>query len=349
MNPPDVGATVEAEDVVWLRLDTALGPVARREAARLAHRVGMSASRVAEVELAVTEAATNLEKHARDGALALRVVTLPDRAAVELLSLDSGPGIQDLRSALVDGVSSSGTLGVGMGAIARSADTFDVYSVPGSGTTLLARFWSGRGDEAAVAEPAVAGLTRPISGESVCGDGWSARTEMREGGLVVTAMLCDGLGHGPLAALASERARAAFRANAHRSPEEILRALHPQLKGTRGAAVSVARADFSRGSVESCGVGNINVCVVRGDKRHALLSLPGIVGHQMPRLRTFQGQLDQGSVLVLHSDGLSDRWSPADFPGLFRRRPAVIAGHLLGQAGVRRDDAGIVVARAVAS
>ncbi|MEU7697022.1 ATP-binding SpoIIE family protein phosphatase [Streptomyces sp. NPDC039028] len=348
VNPPAVGATIEAEDVVWLRLDTALGAVARREAARLAHRVGMSAARVAEVELAVTEAATNLQKHARDGALALRVVTLPDRAAVELLSLDSGPGISDLRSALLDGMSSSGTLGVGMGAIARSADAFDVYSVPGSGTTLLARFWSGREDDGSDGpEPAVAGLTRPISGETVCGDSWSARTDLGEGGLVVTAMLSDGLGHGPLAALASERARAAFRAHAHRSPQEILRAVHLQLKGTRGAAVAVARADFARGTVENCGVGNITVCVVNGDKRQGLLSLPGIVGHQMPAaLRSFQGRLDPGAVLVLHSDGLSDRWSPADFPGVFRRRPSVIAGHVLGQAGVRRDDAGILVARA---
>jgi hypothetical protein len=44
----------------------------------------------------------------------------------------------------------------------------------------------------------------------------------------------------------------------------------------------------------------------------------------------------------MHSDGLSDRWSPADFPGLFRRSPAVICAQLLQQAGVRRDDAGIL-------
>ncbi|GGY62318.1 anti-sigma regulatory factor [Streptomyces omiyaensis] len=349
MNPVADGRGIEAEDVVWIRLGAALDAVARREAARLARRVGMPADRVAQVELAVTEAATNLQKHAKDGSLALRVVTLPDRAAVELISLDNGPGIPDLSAALADGTSSRGTLGVGLGSIARCADTFDVHSLPHAGTALLARFWSVQGDGAVpAAEPWVAGLTRPISGESVCGDSWAARTDEGPGGPVVTAMMCDGLGHGPLAALAAERARAAFRNNSHRSPEMIVRALHDQLKGTRGAAVAVARADLSRGVVEHCGVGNISACAVHGDKRSTLLSLPGIVGHQMPNLRTYQAPLERDGVVILHSDGLSDRWTPASFPGLFGRRPALIAAQILGQAGVRRDDAGIVVVKATA-
>ncbi|MGA5493417.1 ATP-binding SpoIIE family protein phosphatase [Streptomyces cinereoruber] len=348
MNPVS-GYEVEAEDVVWLRLDVAVAAAARREAARLARRVGMPTDRVAEIELAVTEAATNLEKHARDGALALRVVTLRGRAALELLSVDSGPGMADVGSALTDGVSGSGTLGVGMGAIARFAGVFDVHSLPGRGTALLARFWAGDGTDpfAGTDEPEVAGLTRPISGEEVCGDTWAARTEHGpDGARAVTVMMCDGLGHGPLAALAGERARAAFRAGPHGSPQDVVRALHAELRGSRGAAITVARADFSRGTVEHCGVGNISAFVVGGDRRSTLLSLPGIVGHQLPALRSFRTPLDRDAVLVLHSDGLSDRWSPADFPGLFTRRPAVVAAQLLGQAGVRRDDAGVVVVRA---
>ncbi|MFC8011410.1 ATP-binding SpoIIE family protein phosphatase [Streptomyces cinereoruber] len=348
MNPVS-GYEVEAEDVVWLRLDVAVAAAARREAARLARRVGMPTDRVAEIELAVTEAATNLEKHARDGALALRVVTLRGRAALELLSVDSGPGMADVGSALTDGVSGSGTLGVGLGAIARFAGVFDVHSLPGRGTALLARFWAGDGTDpfAGTDEPEVAGLTRPISGEEVCGDTWAARTEHGpDGARAVTVMMCDGLGHGPLAALAGERARAAFRAGPHGSPQDVVRALHAELRGSRGAAITVARADFSRGTVEHCGVGNISAFVVGGDRRSTLLSLPGIVGHQLPALRPFQTPLDRDAVLVLHSDGLSDRWSPADFPGLFTRRPAVVAAQLLGQAGVRRDDAGVVVVRA---
>ncbi|MYV71551.1 SpoIIE family protein phosphatase, partial [Streptomyces sp. SID2131] len=78
-------------------------------------------------------------------------------------------------------------------------------------------------------------------------------------------MMCDGLGHGPLAALAGERARAAFRTGPHGSPQDVVRVLHTELRGSRGAAVTVARADFSRGTVEHCGVGNISAFVVGGE------------------------------------------------------------------------------------
>ena len=40
-----------------------------------------------------------------------------------------------------DGHSTSGTLGIGLGAIRRLADFCDLYSVPGHGTVLVARFW----------------------------------------------------------------------------------------------------------------------------------------------------------------------------------------------------------------
>ncbi|WP_445398372.1 ATP-binding SpoIIE family protein phosphatase [Streptomyces sp. LE64] len=340
----------EAESVVWLRAGGALAATARREAAELARRVNMGPSRIAEIELAVTEAATNLLRHADDGALALRVISFGGRAAVEFLSLDHGPGIPDLGSALRDGVSSTDTLGIGLGALARLADTFDIHSVPGRGTTVLARFRAP--DSPTTADRVaydtmthVAGLTRPISGEAVCGDTWSARfDEAHDGGPgTLTVMMCDGLGHGPLAARVSERARLAFRETTRHTPADVLRELHRDLRGTRGAAVAVAAVDLATRRVTLCGAGNISAFVAGPDQRSALLSQPGIVGAQMPPPRLFSALLPTGSALVLHSDGLSDRWAPKDLPGLFSCQPAVIAGQILAQAGVRRDDAGIVV------
>ncbi|MFI7277478.1 ATP-binding protein [Streptomyces sp. NPDC049879] len=337
--------TTEAEDVVWLRSGSALPSAARREGTELARRVGLDEERIAGLRIALTEAATNLQRHAGDGALALRVVRFGDRPAVECLALDSGPGIADPGRALADGVSSAGTLGIGLGAIARLADSFDLYTRQGQGTALLAHFTVGDapepgapgGPETAV----VAGLTRPISGEQLCGDTWAAH-EDAEG---VTVMMCDGLGHGPLAARAAEQARAAFRGTALTRPEDLLRHLHSALKGTRGAAVAVARVDLATRRVALCGAGNIAGFVLTGTERFPLLSMPGIVGHQVRTLRTFEADLPTGALLILHSDGLRDRWAPADFPALPRHRPAVVAGHLLWQTGVRRDDAGIVVVK----
>jgi anti-sigma regulatory factor (Ser/Thr protein kinase) len=337
---------LDCEDVAWLRQDPSLPTSARRTAAALAGRLGMTAARVSEVELAVTEAATNLNRHAADGALLFRILRTPQVAALELLVVDSGPGMADVAGSLVDGVSTAGTLGIGLGVLARMADAFGVHSLPGRGTVLVARFWAPHpadGGKPPVGEPAVAGMTRPISGEEVCGDAWAARLD--EAGPAILVMLCDGLGHGPLAAAATARARAAILRSRAGQPEEILRELHAALAGSRGAAAAVARIEPATKTVRYCGIGNTSGFVVTHDTRSALLSAPGIVGHQMPRLRVFEQPLPEGSALILHSDGLTERWSPRTLPGLLRHGPAVIAGQLLREAGIRRDDASVAVAK----
>ncbi|MFI7382549.1 ATP-binding protein [Streptomyces sp. NPDC049813] len=350
MESVTASALVEPDDVVWLRSGEALPAAVRREATALARRIGLASRRASEVALAVTEIATNLVRHADDGSIALRTTRFAGRASIECLSLDSGPGIPDLTDAFRDGHSSGSTLGIGLGAIARLADTVDVHSVPGKGTVLLARFSSratASAEGAAPPEPRppLAGLTRAISGETVCGDTWAGRPHSAEDGRPgsVTVMMCDGLGHGPLAARAGEAARAVFRQSAARRPADLLAQMHTGLRGTRGAAMAVAVVDLDAELVELCGVGNVSAFVVDAQQRSTLLSVPGIVGAQLPTLRTFTAPLPRGSALVMHSDGLHQRWSLSDLPGLLTRDPTVIAAQILNHAGVRRDDAGIVV------
>ncbi|MEW2548278.1 SpoIIE family protein phosphatase [Streptomyces sp. NPDC047002] len=355
----------QAEDITWLRVDVGLPMAARREAARLAHRVGLDGSRGSAVELAVTEAATNLQKHATDGSVALRVVRAGPLAAVEFVATDTGPGIADVARVMVDGTSSTGSLGLGLGSIVRLADVFDIHTVRGRGTTVLAQFWAeGRVPSPPPAGIDTGGLTRPIGGEEVCGDTWAIRTagtrppaeEAEEGAEKeaeaadapepVVAMMCDGLGHGPQAARAANAAREAFRDSPHTQPARILDDLHRALRGTRGAAVAVAAVDLAAGRVDFCGVGNVSTVLVRDDRRTSLLSAPGIVGHHLPRMRPFTAPFPAGSVLVLHTDGLSDRWEPRAFPGLFARRATVVSAQILREAGGRRDDVGVLALKA---
>lgn len=348
---------LECEDIAWFRDDPALPAAARGAAAALARRIGLDSHRASEVALAVTEAATNLQRHAVDGALLLRVLRTENSAAVEFVTVDAGPGMAHVADALSDGMSTGGTLGIGLGAVARLADVFDIHSTPGKGTVVAAQFWPrNRRDPLTPAHTnaIAAGLTRPISGESVCGDAWAVRID---GGYpsasmagsaatpAVLAILCDGLGHGPLAARASAAAIDAFRRTSAGDPEAILREVHGALRGTRGGAVAVARIEPARGRVLLCGIGNVSGFVIGPGTRKSLLSAPGIVGHQMRTLRTFEQPLVPGSALVLHSDGLTERWSTDTLPGLFHRSPTVIAGQLLREAAVRRDDAGIVVVK----
>lgn len=100
-------------------------------------------------------------------------------------------------------------------------------------------------------------------------------------------------------------------------------------------------------TVSFCGVGNVSTFVVdpATNTRRSLLSAPGIVGHQLPTLRTVSQELPRDSGVIMHSDGLTERWQPASLPGLLAHSPLVAAAQLLREAGVRRDDAGVAVAK----
>ncbi|MGQ4488475.1 ATP-binding SpoIIE family protein phosphatase [Streptomyces sp. SAS_281] len=384
---------LDAEDVVWLRDQEALPAAARVASLALGRRIGLDEQRCAEVALAVSEAATNLRRHAVEGSFLLRAVRTPSDAGLEFVTLDEGPGMADIAHALSDGASTAGTLGIGLGTIVRLADSFDLHSLPGRGTVLTARFWQREtaGRMAALGRPVVEGLTRTITGEEVCGDAWAARrvpgghpaepasapprparderlgwaqlTGYRQPGPAgaghdrvaagqggpdaLLVLLCDGLGHGPLAGRAAQAAVTAFRDTRAEQPDAIIGEIHKALRGGRGGAVAVVRVEPDAGTLAFCGVGNVSTYVVdpATGTRRSLPSAPGIVGHQLPTLRTVRQQLPANSAVIMHSDGLTERWRAETMPGFLERTPLVAAAQLLREAGVRRDDAGVVVAK----
>ena len=94
------------------------------------------------------------------------------------------------------------------------------------------------------------------------------------------------------------------------------------------------------------GVGNIAGTIAADDVMTRLVSLPGIVGHEMRKLQTFSYPGLASSVLVLQSDGVSASWNAATCPGLMQHEPALIAGVLYGDPCRGNDDATVVVAKA---
>jgi len=326
------------EDVAWFRVDqpSTVG-AARRAAASLADRLGMSEKRIGEVSIVAAELTSNLCKHADEGTLILRSLRCRGTAGLELAAVDAGPGMPDLNAAVRDGHSTAGTLGIGLGAITRLSTSWDAYSVPQRGTVLVARLWASGADWPSWAE----GVTRPITGEQVCGDGWAVRSIGTCGQVLVS----DGLGHGPHAARATRVALEAFQAAPTNGPAAAVEHLHRALTGTRGAALAVAEIDPDAGLVRFAGLGNIAGAVVDLVEHRRMVSMPGIAGHQRRVVRQFEYPLDRESAVVLHSDGVHDRWSVSGLPGLMTRSPVVTAATVLRDAGVRRDDACVLVAR----
>jgi anti-sigma regulatory factor (Ser/Thr protein kinase) len=334
-----VTADVTVEDVTWLTVDhVSASGTARRAATALAARVGMPEDRVNEIALVVTELTANLVKHAGSGSLLLRLRHGAAGPVVEVVSVDAGPGIPDVAAAMQDGVSSAGTLGIGLGSVARLATAWDIWSRPGSGTVITASFGAGRPGVPGPA-PVAVGITRPMAGQDVCGDAYA----IREDDGVLTLLLADGLGHGPLAAVASTEAVRAFRAAPAGGPVPLLTAVHRALHGTRGAAVAVARVEADQ--VRYAGVGNIAGVVVDGTARRVMISHPGIVGAQARTIRETAYPLPRGAAVLMHSDGVTERQTLDGYPGLLTRSPLVTASVVLRDFGVRRDDASVVVAR----
>jgi hypothetical protein len=159
-------------------------------------------------------------------------------------------------------------------------------------------------------------------------------------------MLCDGLGHGPLAAISAQAAVTEFLSAPPGGPRDLLEHIHGRIQHTRGVVAGVAELDLTRGVLRFAGIGNISGTAIDGGRRRAMVSLPGIVGHQRRDTREFEHPLSAGTVVVLHSDGLTDRWDLPSYPGLVTHVPIVIAATLLRDAARRRDDAAVLVARA---
>ncbi|MEV0623782.1 ATP-binding protein [Nonomuraea sp. NPDC050404] len=328
LTSPRTGEWVRAED------PSAVGAV-RRKAVLLAEEAGFDPVLIGQTAVAVSEAVSNLVKHAVDGTVMVR--PHPEApATVELITVDRGPGMADVARALRDGYSTSGTLGIGLGAISRISSGYDVHSLPGKGTVLAMHFTAGHTPAPALR---ASGLTRPIGEEQVCADGFAfLRTDS-----ATTVLVCDGLGHGHIAAQATYRAVELFMSSSDQEPLDIVRRLHAGLAGTRGGAVAVARVESAR--VLYAGLGNISGWVTHAEGRQGMVSVPGIAGQQVGRLRQYTYELPSYATVVMHSDGLTDRWDPTTMPGLFSRLPAVIAAGLMREAGSRRDDACVVTVR----
>lgn len=119
------------EDVVGLRKQV-------RERA-----VAIALSLVDQTKLvtAASELARNTIKYGGGGEVHLDSLSDGIRKGVGLLFIDAGPGIADIDSALRDGFTTGGGLGLGLGGSKRLADEFDIESRPGEGTAVLVVKW----------------------------------------------------------------------------------------------------------------------------------------------------------------------------------------------------------------
>lgn len=318
---------------------------ARRVALQMAESLSFEATQAGKIALAVTEAATNIVKHAGRGKILLAPLVRGTGIGIEILALDRGPGIANLGVSLRDGYSTAGSMGGGLGALARLSPAFDLYSQPGHGTALRLELWGSALTPPGDDHLELGAVCLPKQGEEVAGDGWL----LEPSGDYRSVLVVDGLGHGPNAARAARAATDTFASHPDAPPAVLMKICHGALAATRGAAGAAARVEAPKRQGIFAGIGNISCRVESTGERRQLVSHSGTLGHVMRRVQEFEFAFPAGALLILHSDGLATHWTCSDYPGLLSKHAGLIAGVLYRDHDRGSDDVTVVVLKNMAN
>lgn len=317
--------------------------LAKKEIHGIAEENGFDREQIGEIDIVVAEMASNLIKHSNGGELLVRMVEDHLGKGIELICIDNGPGIHDPVRMMEDGASTTNTLGHGLGSMKRLSDTFQVYSQKDWGTVLLARKYTkapkpGRTKQRI--ETGVVIVAKP--GEEDCGDGYCFKPE-RNG---ITVLAADGLGHGPEAKAAVDKAKDAFNECKETEPVDIIRQMHPAVKKTRGLVATVAHYSFLEKKWLICGVGNISTKAYSPMQQKNYMCYNGIVGMTIPNtMKNQEIEADHGQVLIMCSDGIKSRWDPQRYPGIQKYDTSIFAASIYKDHARRTDDMSVIIIR----
>jgi negative regulator of sigma-B (phosphoserine phosphatase) len=182
---------------------------------------------------------------------------------------------------------------------------------------------------------------RPKSGRNVSGDAYLIKEE-EEATLIC---LIDGLGSGEAAAEAAQAAIRCIEVVNTLSLSDIMAECHQALRGTRGAVMALLRVSFVESAIAFVGVGNIGIHI-RSTAPIKPISRNGIVGYRLPRLQEFTYPYTPGDLFVLHTDGISSRFT---LDGALWAKEAqdvqTLANVIAQDFGKENDDVTVLVAR----
>jgi anti-sigma regulatory factor (Ser/Thr protein kinase) len=292
------------------------------------------------IALVITELGTNIIKYAEKGDLVIHPLRLQEAVGLQILSIDHGPGFSTEYDVYEEGKSSAGTLGFGLSGIRRISKVFDYISINGLGVILVCQYWPASMQHIIDTWGLdCGGINVPKPGEPVSGDCWS----IEKIGDKYRVLLVDGLGHGLGAAEAANQAVVLFKKYKIKDLHEIVQLLHQGLQRSRGVVLSVTEIDSTKGKLTQIGVGNISTKIITQTKIQNLLSVNGTIGFHYNKLYINEIQIEEKSLVILHSDGISNHWDNFSFEKLWNHHPSIIAGLLYHSYGRTTDDASCIV------
>lgn len=316
----------------------------KKEIHALAAEMGFVSEKAGKIDIIIAELVTNLVKHAGGGHLVVKqIIDAHSGEGLEILSIDNGPGISDLKRMMQDGVSTKSTLGHGLGSIQRLSDKSEIYTHKDWGTVVLSKMFKAPYKPSKKPEQVeVSSLVLPKPGEDLCGDGFYFKRSKTH----LKVFLGDGLGHGAEAAKAVNAAIDAFRICAENDPVAIIRDMHISVRKSRGLVASIAIFDFGEKTWSICGVGNISTKINSFTNSRNYIAHNGIIGHNIPN--TMKNQIvpyEAGQVLIMCSDGLKTRWELIKYPGILKYDLSVLTAALYKDHTRNNDDASVAAVK----
>ncbi|MFJ7367719.1 anti-sigma regulatory factor [Peribacillus frigoritolerans] len=116
--------------------------VAARQLGRnVAKELGFGTVDQARITTAISELARNIYLYAGQGSVSIEKLNKNGKSGLKIIAEDQGPGIEDIRRVMEDGYTTSGGLGAGLPGAKRLMDDFDIESIPGEGTKIIATKW----------------------------------------------------------------------------------------------------------------------------------------------------------------------------------------------------------------
>jgi serine phosphatase RsbU (regulator of sigma subunit) len=182
-----------------------------------------------------------------------------------------------------------------------------------------------------------------LPGQTDCGD--RHVVQAFAGGVLVAVI--DAIGHGAEAAQVAGLAAGVLERHAAKPVHALLLECHARLRGSRGAAISVASFDQRSHTMAWLGVGNVNGILVQAGARpkprpKSLLVRGGMVGDHLPGLEFSGIPVERGDMLIMTSDGIRSPFTAALRGKL---EPQQLAERIQRGYAKATDDSLVLVAR----
>ena len=113
----------------------------RQRVRALAVESGFSLVDQTKIVTAASELARNTVVHGGGGTVDIEILVEGGRRGLRLTFRDHGPGIADVETAMRNGFTTGGGLGLGLGGAKRLSNEFDIQSRPGEGTVVRITRW----------------------------------------------------------------------------------------------------------------------------------------------------------------------------------------------------------------